>query len=432
MPDEEPVANFRKYVESLNSDNPDGQLKIVGVDIVGTGFLQTRQGLLAAHARPLLQARKANAIVDAVVNVQRSLQQLGVFDTVEVTLDKVARGEVLARISIPAAKRFVAKTGTNFGNNESSGYIKGTSRNYFGLGETLSLDSSIGTRTKSALLFSALMPLADPLPIGWMSELTAYSSDREAEWASYYARVKGLSTQVMNGCHTIGLEAVLRTLRAAKLHSGNTVSKQAGNAAKLNLFYSYTHDTRDIPFLPSKGHLLKVAVETATGDYPYAKACVLAQQGIPIVRRMTANIGFRLGALVPLGRESYLMDRFFLGGPLDVRGFRLNRLGPGEQGDTIGGDLMAAAGISLFHPITKSDNLKLHIFGNAGGVRLFDGPLIQTFGKVLMSPSCSGGFGLVLNHPAARLELNLVMPLIAHPGDGLYKGLQFGVGLSYL
>ena len=56
---------------------------------------------------------------------------------------------------------------------------------------------------------------------------------------------------------------------------------------------------------------------------------------------------------------------------------------------------------------------------------------LQSFNE-LTQPSASTGFGLLFQQGPVRLELNFGLPLLARRGDGARKGIQFGVGLSYL
>lgn len=81
------------------------------------------------------------------------------------------------------------------------------------------------------------------------------------------------------------------------------------------------------------------------------------------------SVGARAGWMHTLdGRPACLSDRFMLGGPTDVRMFRLNSLGPREAYDSLGGDAYWAAGASLLAPIPARADwpLKLHAFANAG------------------------------------------------------------------
>lgn len=186
------------------------------------------------------------------------------------------------------------------------------------------------------------------------------------------------------------------------------------------------------------------------------------------------NAGLRFGALYPLplggydafspgsyARPSRITDRFTLGGPNDVRGFALGGLGPRDGSDAVGGDVFAAGSASVVLPLTPSlgrdSPLRLQIFANAGRLAAMpapkgkekaaaDGPEDGTLdGRQVWQgmsaavrdlangwPSMAAGVGIVYAHPVARFELNFSLPLVLRRGEEGIKGLQLGVGVSYL
>lgn len=100
--------------------------------------------------------------------------------------------------------------------------------------------------------------------------------------------------------------------------------------------------------------------------------------------------------------------------------------------DYIGGDTYWASGISLFTPvprIPKHWDVRSHFFIN-GGRLIQRGP--SSLVDLLHKPSIAAGFGLVYRHPAARIELNFVVPISAVQGDGFRKGLEVGIGASFM
>jgi len=89
--------------------------------------------------------------------------------------------------------------------------------------------------------------------------------------------------------------------------------------------------------------------------------------------------------------------------------------------------------------------IKLHGFLNAGQLCQLNQkqPLMASASSLsnlaykknlreLMEPSVSAGFGLVYTQGPLRAELNAGVPLVARRGDGGRKGVQFGIGVSFL
>jgi len=178
---------------------------------------------------------------------------------------------------------------------------------------------------------------------------------------------------------------------------------------------------------------------------------------------ISLTAGLRAGILYPLmlggeqtARPSRITDRFQLGGPSDVRGFRLSGLGPRDGHDALGGDVYAAGSANLLLPVPRVGRdtpLRIQAFVTGGRLLALQGgqeddkgensggidskqaktsvyKTVAELGNGL--PSMSGGLGLVYAHPIARFELNFSLPLIMRKGEEGRKGLQFGVGINML
>ena len=270
------------------------------------------------------------------------------------------------------------------------------------------------------------------------------------------------------GMHELGYNGVWRQITGLARDASPTVRGDAGDSVKSSLTHTWMKDRRDNPQLPTKGYFNKSTVELAgwgplQGDVAFGKAEVEAQGAIPVPMPgiqdesgVSLTTGFRAGLLypLPLGAESEskpsrINDRFQLGGPTDVRGFRLSGLGPRDGSDAVGGDVYAAGSANLLFPIPrvgKDRPLRFQIFANGGRLLALKTPKMEgTDGEksrqALSStvaelgnglPSMAAGFGLVYAHPVARFELNFSLPLVLRKGEDARKGLQFGVGINML
>ena len=270
------------------------------------------------------------------------------------------------------------------------------------------------------------------------------------------------------GRHELGYNGVWRQITGLARDASPTVRGDAGDSVKSSLTHTWMKDRRDNPQLPTKGYFNKSTVELAgwgplQGDVAFGKAEVEAQgailvpmPGIQDESGVSLTTGFRAGLLypLPLGAESEskpsrINDRFQLGGPTDVRGFRLSGLGPRDGSDAVGSDVYAAGSANLLFPIPrvgKDRPLRFQIFANGGRLLALKTPKMEgTDGEksrqALSStvaelgnglPSMAAGFGLVYAHPVARFELNFSLPLVLRKGEDARKGLQFGVGINML
>ena len=85
---------------------------------------------------------------------------------------------------------------------------------------------------------------------------------------------------------------------------------------------------------------------------------------------------FKTGICLPLdvSNENRINDRFLLGGPTTIRGFKQYGLGPRENAFTLGGDIFWALGASIFAPLpfVKDEIFKTHFFSNAASIVSID------------------------------------------------------------
>jgi outer membrane protein insertion porin family len=373
--------------------------------------------------------------------------------------------------------RYTVKTGTEVGHSEGSATADIQFRNLFGGAESLSGHASLGTRTKSA--YSALFdtPILSNPDRRW--EIGGLASSTSKPWASHEERLRGGVTKFKwfsegGHLHEFGYSGMWRQITGLSDTASPTVRLDAGDSFKSSLTHIWTNDKRDYPLLPSSGYLLKTSTEIAgfgplKGDVGFAKMEVESQGALPIpipgiegASGISFNAGLRAGMLYPLTAgggdiplQSRLNDRFQLGGPTDVRGFKISGLGPHDSGDAVGGDVYAAGGASLLFPfprVGKDTPLRFQIFANAGrllalkgkskdkegeGKSMSSDEVYDNMGKTLRElrnglPSCAAGVGVVYAHPMARFELNFSLPLVMRRGEEGRKGVQFGVGISFL
>ena len=62
------------------------------------------------------------------------------------------------------------------------------------------------------------------------------------------------------------------------------------------------------------------------------------------------NAGF-LRTIDPNSKTVTVADKFFLGGPLNLRGFDMRGVGPSSDGNAVGGTAYWAAGLHLYTPL---------------------------------------------------------------------------------
>lgn len=339
-------------------------------------------------------------------------------------------------------KKFFAKTGSNIGNGEGDGYIQFQLKNLFGGGENVSFDATTGTRTSASYLINYNMPIMNNTSYIW--ENLFHLNTRSLDWIGCENKSVGMTNKIYtklsgNINHEISINNIWRNLSNTSTKS-LMVLNQCGNNFKSALNYSVYYDTRDNIHLPTSGKFLRFGIEACQFDKfnsnKFFKSLIETQFAAKVNDYNHLIFSNKFGFLYS-GQQSYILDRFFIGGPNDVRGFTLNGLGPKSFNNSIGGDLFFNGGVSLISkiPYTASDsNFKFHNFINYGKLRLMNHaqPLSYNVNQLFNQLSVSCGFGILYNHPMARFELNFVLPLSTHQRDFTRKGLQYGIGISFL
>lgn len=375
-------------------------------------------------------------------------------------------------LSVREKSRLRLKTGTDVGNAEGSAFVNVLGRNVFGGAETVNLNASLGTRTRSAYQGTFDAPILSNPDFRW--ELGGLASSTSKPWSSHEEVLKGGWTKLRwmadNGSrHELSYNGVWRQLTGLAPNASPTIRTDAGDSVKSSITHAWSLDRRDNPLLPSNGYLSKSTLELAgwgplQGDVAFGKAEFEAQGAIPIPipgikgeSGVSLSTGLRTGILypLPLGAEneakaSRVNDRFQLGGPTDVRGFRLSGLGPRDGSDAVGGDVYAAGSANLLFPIPRvglDRPFRFQAFINGGRLLALpkaskdDGTDSQKVQRTVASaiqelanglPSMSAGVGLVYAHPVARFELNFSLPLVLRKGEEGRKGVSFGVGINML
>ncbi|KAL8420350.1 hypothetical protein RB594_003222 [Gaeumannomyces avenae] len=391
-------------------------------------------------------------------------------------------------IRVAERGRWMLNTGTDLGNAEGSAYGNLLCRNLFGGAESLSLNAKAGTRTRSAYTAAFSTPInGDP---DLRFSLEGLASATEKPWANHEEVLRGGTARLAwrdprtTNAHTLSLGSNWRQLTGLAGGASASVRADAGDSVKTALTHTFTRDRRDRPVLAQSGYLMRITSELAGwgplgGDVSFAKTELelaatqpLPLPGIPAAKTgISVGAGLRFGLLCPLplgfpsrgkaapalAAPSRINDRFLLGGPTDVRGFKMGGLGPRDGADALGGDVLAAGGVHMLLPLPRAgaeSPLRLQLFANGGrlvgiknkggkakeagaGAGMSQGAVVRGLQSAVAEvfnglPSLAAGVGLVYAHPVARFELNFSLPLVMRRGEEGRKGLQVGVGINFL
>lgn len=136
------------------------------------------------------------------------------------------------------------------------------------------------------------------------------------------------------------------------------VREHAGHTTKISIENVLQFDNRDRPILPTSGATVRLTNEVASflGDSRFFKTDLLMQAATKIPFGAFIAGSLQLQAIQNIGdRTLHVLDRAYLGGPQDVRGYRINSIGPRAENSTLGGAASAAFGAHLFVPLRPKD-----------------------------------------------------------------------------
>ena len=93
-----------------------------------------------------------------------------------------------------------------------------------------------------------------------------------------------------------------------------------------------THDTRDIPFAPTEGHLIELSFEQAFGDYGFPRGDVDYRKYFLVRERPDGSgrhtLGYMLPAWASPARDTPIFENYFAGGYSTLRGFDFRGASP--------------------------------------------------------------------------------------------------------
>jgi len=192
-------------------------------------------------------------------------------------------------------------------------------------------------------------------------------------------------------------------------------------------------DKRNNYLDPTKGFLLSTGVEYAglfAGNTEFVKYNATAKSWIPFFKStyFAAKANYGLLHLINAGDDLVVEERFFLGGPNTLRGFRYRRVGPRRPTESggyviIGGVQQVLASLDFVVPLSKNVGLKAVAFFDIGNS--FDK------GEFSVNPSDlkkNYGFGFRWISPLGPMKLDIGFPIGDRLTDENRYEVQFTIG----
>jgi len=345
-------------------------------------------------------------------------------------------------------RRLMGAINTLIGNNEGSLVLGAKLPNLFGRAEKVQAEYSHGTKRSSGFNLNFSKPIIGTNNLKVCA--AAFSQNGEFPWSGYKQIDRGTFLELLFESapkvqHSIRWEGVWRELNCLTRTTAFQVREEMGHSLKSALKHSLLVDKRDNPILPTRGILFRLNTEYAGlgGDIGFVKNDLELQGNIQLPMDLVFQASLAGGIMRKVHNEKMvtLADRFYLGGPLTLRGFENRGVGPHSEGCGVGAETFWCSGAHLYSPLpllkrtTITDLFRLHLFANAGNIGnfQFSEDYTQYLNTLRENLRWAYGLGLILRvGQVARLELNYCVPVSAQNGDRPVSGLQFGIGITVL
>ncbi|XP_050464520.1 sorting and assembly machinery component 50 homolog isoform X2 [Cataglyphis hispanica] len=459
--DESPMGDLPTFLNKsrIHKEEENAQAKRIVLQTVKArvdkihvdGLMRTKDDIIKPQVMDLFKAKNFEDVIVRAYKVREKLDTLGCFKNVGVYIDTSQGPEATPDgVEVLEMRRLAGGISTMVGNNEGSLLVSARAPNLFGRAERVQMEYSHGNKSSINFNVSAIKPFPQSL-YNTVLTGTVFSTSHDFPWSGFKQNDKGLLldmelNQTSTSKHNIQYEAAFRNISCSK-QAAFRVREQCGPNLKSALRYIWTIDKRDSTIFPVTGSLLRLTTEMAGlgGDIGFLKNELTIQSNWSPHEFLTFQLGLQSGLLSAISNDMKISiaDNFFLGGPLNLRGFDMRGCGPRYNGNSVGGEMYWAAALHIYTPLpfrpghNGFGNLfRLHGFVNGGNLSNFTftyGDLYNENMKIFTeNVRCAVGGGIAMKlGNVARIELNLVAPLLFVRSDVLQQ-FQFGIGVQYL
>ena len=151
------------------------------------------------------------------------------------------------------------------------------------------------------------------------------------------------------------------------------IKAQAGKATTSSVSFTFSTDTRDDYYAPSRGARHSLALEYAGGflggDNNFVKGLLESSWFFPLPLATVLNFRGKFGVIEPYGssKQAPINEMFFVGGLYTIRGFEYGKAGPVDiNGDPVGALKMVVFNTEWIFPLSKEIGLRGAIFFDVG------------------------------------------------------------------
>lgn len=426
------------------------------------GVYRTRPKLLGKIVSDIFQTKSLLDFLQKSAQIRENLLSLDAFSSVELKVKPTDDGNDVdefydVTFALEERGRIAASAKTAVNDNHSAQLnLQITLPNLNGIGDNIQVSSKFNKQLYSGeCRYSVpLAPWTNPWNPNYSLSYSQY------QWDELPSGIDQVDRSIINKVdfssltqlkHSVSFENIWRYIKSSSLKTPVEIREQSGHSIKSSLKHSMTWDNRLGGNFPQNGIMAKLSNEFTTNlitggaRFTRHEASVQFNQLLLPKYDLLFQMSLTGGTLIRASKIN-ICDKFFAGGPLTLRGFKLQGLAPTRSGYPLGKNSFLSAGLHLYPilPYTTpespiNDHIRPHIFFNSGTIgdlndlgRLHSRADIQReISRFKNSLRHSCGFGLVMYFLNLRLEVNYCLPLSFKLGDLHMKGVQWGFGLDY-
>jgi outer membrane protein insertion porin family len=303
------------------------------------------------------------------------LKRKGFFKEADFT---TSRGSTEEKINLDIKVEEAPTGALSFGMGYSSiegvvGSASISDRNLFGYGYNGALKFKLGAESRN-IRFSFTDPyfLGTPFAAG----IDLYQEEVEYFTTYSYETVGGNLRFGRELTESIRIDAMykLENVNVFDVTEGASlfIREQEGRRTTSALSLTFSMDTRDDFFAPSRGARHSLFLQNAggilRGDNDFVKVTGHTSWYFPLPLSLVLNLRGQVGFVVPYaGKEVPIYEKFFVGGLNTVRGFEYGTAGPVDVNEEpIGSEKMCAFTSEVVFPLAREIGLRGAIFWDVG------------------------------------------------------------------
>jgi len=433
------------------------------------GVKRTNNALLTDAVKDVFGVMTLGQLRGIANAAKAKLALLGVFSEVELVLDRDETDPTAIQVEFYVVEKGLLQTeakataGKTQGQAEFSLSLTNLSGNADNFDLKYTRSSSQGNSVEASYTYPVEGSVHFPLTFG------AYQANDDLPGSKHSQVARGIfasyDTHSSVGQHNLRYELGWHTLKLGESPSF-ALRREAGHSMKSSLRHTAMIDLMNDDM--TRGAVLKTTNELAG----FGGGSCFLKNTLELAHRLTSH-GFELQTTLRAGlihslvpgfasraagyllspsstapapdgpvhdmNKVRILDRFFLGGGSDLRGFLLRSVGPTAGADAMGGNTYWASCLQLHTPLPYRPwrekfgaSLRPNIFINAGSCfnRATTASGAASIANALLRPDAvSWGVGLTFRAGRTQLELNYCFPLLTR-GAEANSGLQFAIGLS--